>query len=169
MGGALIILLQPLKPPPLVNPPAYVVSGPASSGDVLSWGVSIDRNRTDANIVLLSVEPVSPSGLEIVGKGSFDPMAYPGGIGLLEGYPPDGYTFAPVEGTVIPPREYRHVVFGVRLADGADRGSICGVKVTYEHERLRYDLILDFQLHLLPPEETQSPAPSLDSSACPSS
>ena len=167
VGGALIILLQPLKPPPLVNPPAYVVSGPASSGDVLSWGIQIDRNRTDADIVLLSVEPVSPSGLEIVGEGSYDP--YPSGIGLVEGYPPQGFDFAAVEGTVIPPREYRHVVFGVRLASGADRGSICGVRVAYVHERRRYDLILDFQLHLLPPDETQSPAPSVDSGACPSS
>jgi hypothetical protein len=131
---------------------------PVSASDTVTWGAFMPTNPTSEPISITSVEPVDPSGVEIVQIEVNDP-ATEGAIGTVRAFPPPGVTMHPIAGAILQPlgskSPYLQILVGVRLRSGAVSGSIGGLRVTYVAGGESYQLVLPDSLKL-----EQSPASS---------
>lgn len=124
-------------------------------GETSTWGIPLQPNRTNSDIVIDSIDPVSVSGgIEIIGIT----VTIAGSVVTDRGYPPDGLPVTYPRGAVIPALdsedgdEWATVFFGVRRKTGIDEGLIEGVRIKYHIGSRRYETVIDSSLRVMSPE-----------------
>lgn len=139
---------------PLVSGSTTEIAAPMAQGQVLTWGSDLPLNNTSSDIVIESVEPVDPQGVDILGLSMIQPDVTGGIVGVYE-YPPSGVTMLPIEGAVLTPAggssPALQVLTGVRLASGSPGGSIKGLRVRYAWEGREYEYVVPQTLTVTPP------------------
>ncbi len=147
-AGGLVGGTIPLPTGPLQPGSNFKVTLPLASGQVATWGTVLPRNALTADLILESVHAEDPSpGMGIsgilVGWPDLDGHA----TGTALGFPPDGTTTGPVQGTRLPgvgstaARDVQ-VLFGVFLKSGYDTGVIHGIRVRYRLGSTQFEIVL---------------------------
>jgi len=121
------------------------VNAPVAASEPITWGTFIPTNPTNQPITILSVNPIEPTGVEVIQIGINNPDTE-GPVGALRGFPQPGITVHPVAGAILQPvgsqSPYLQIIVGVRLAAGSSHGTINGLKVTYEAAGQTFQLVL---------------------------
>jgi hypothetical protein len=76
-----------------------------------------------------------------------------GGIGTAYGFPPEDFVPRPPEGAVLPAAGggYLDVIIGVARADPSTDGTIDAVRLRYQHNGARYELMIRESLRVFDP------------------
>ena len=141
----------PVGPLGTTNTNTISVNAPVAASEPLTWGTFIPTNPTTEPITIVSVEPIDPTGVEVLQIGINDPDTE-GPVGALRGFPQPGITMHPVAGAILPPagsvHPYLQIIVGVRLGAGASHGTINGLRLTYEAAGQTFVVVLPGTLTL---------------------
>jgi hypothetical protein len=112
-------------------------------------------NETAADIRIGSVEPLAPSGLDILGILASHPGPMDG-ITSARGFPPPGAPTEPIAGAALhvrgSPDEALYILIGVRRQPNAAAGVIEVLRVRYEAGGRLFEVVFPWSLRVVPPE-----------------
>ena len=122
-------------------------------GALYTWGMPIPDNETGKDIRIESVEPFGIEGDEVVGVT----LTRGAHIGVVEGYPPEGYDLELLypSGVMLPADSgigFMDALFGVRLKEGAEVGTIEGIRLRYRSGLRTYEAEFPHSLRMMTPE-----------------
>lgn len=150
LGVVVILELSSRADGPLAMDGHVKVEFPLQNDQTGTWGMVLPTNPTISDITIDSIEAVNPQGIEIVGMFVNNPDV-DGGVGSDDVFPPARIHPSQVAGAVIgsigSATPHLQLLVGVRL-DDANEGTIESIRVRYQFDGNRYEVVLPFALRV---------------------